>query len=422
MISRPCLQPHLRSTPDAPSASVRPLLRSRGRALTLAARRKMLSDASVLASVPLALPSLWALSFVVPLGLQALLLHPRFSDAVSRPLRFLLLFPAVYLAYRAPYTYRIEPHEQAIGFNFRMGIFGPNFVLLSLTWGLARDRSHYAWLGFLDEKKMEGMGKEESNVGAKATRRRGKAKNGFMQVADAQAGAASAAAQEAEVKTIVAGRYDSPYQIAMSTIHLLTSMRGVGYAFGPPVHALKYSAPARKTNPQFFKAALSGLIVAHVASTLCLIVIVTPQEQRVAILQSFVPRFIPASALENFCLFASYIAVGLSLHANMNIGFESTSLVALVLNLTLRAVAPTHYRPERFNSLEYPTLFDRPYWPSEGVGSFWRSRWHGLFAVFSVFYWQVLSIFGWAFGKDVGKIAGVAVVFGLSAWLHHDGE
>lgn len=69
--------------------------------------------------VQFSLPPLVALSFVPFLLAQAVLLHPRFSDAVSRPLRFLLMFPALYLSGVAPFYWRIDPVPLAIGANFR---------------------------------------------------------------------------------------------------------------------------------------------------------------------------------------------------------------------------------------------------------------------------------------------------------------
>ena len=68
---------------------------------------------------PLSFPSPLGLIFLLPLLTTTLLLHPRIPDAISRPLRLLLILPTVYLAARAPFDNRIGPEEASIGANFR---------------------------------------------------------------------------------------------------------------------------------------------------------------------------------------------------------------------------------------------------------------------------------------------------------------
>lgn len=57
----------------------------------------------------------WRCLQVPFLFLQVVLLHPAFPNSVSRPLRFLLTFPALWFSASFPFRYRIEPTHLAIG-------------------------------------------------------------------------------------------------------------------------------------------------------------------------------------------------------------------------------------------------------------------------------------------------------------------
>lgn len=60
-----------------------------------------------------------ALDFIIPVYLQVLLLHPSIPDKYSRPGRALLMIPAAWLGFLAPYRHKVVPVEHSISANFR---------------------------------------------------------------------------------------------------------------------------------------------------------------------------------------------------------------------------------------------------------------------------------------------------------------
>lgn len=72
----------------------------------------------------MAWPSLRIFLFLVPISLQALLIHPIFPSAASRLVRFLLIPVSLYYTLAAPviHGYRFEPQRLAVVLNFVLGV------------------------------------------------------------------------------------------------------------------------------------------------------------------------------------------------------------------------------------------------------------------------------------------------------------
>lgn len=61
------------------------------------------------------LPPIWALSFLLPIYAQAILLHERVPERTSRVLRVLLTPLAASMASVAPFQYQMQPVDMCIG-------------------------------------------------------------------------------------------------------------------------------------------------------------------------------------------------------------------------------------------------------------------------------------------------------------------
>ncbi|KAM0748048.1 hypothetical protein T439DRAFT_328032 [Meredithblackwellia eburnea MCA 4105] len=380
-----------------------------------------------------ALPPLSALSFVPFIFAQVVLLHPIFPDHISRPLRFLLTFPAVFLSALAPFKWRIEPSHLAIGANFRWGVFGPNFILKSLEWGLAVDRTPYQWIGF------EGLGEDgrpkgvervaETAEGSEDVKAKGSKDDttsvvsgsihpdGTRKLAEDDVGEHGDAAVVKAVSSHTAAVKDSPLQVFLSSLHLLTAMRGIGYAFGPPSHSLGPTPP--RAPLAFFRSAMLDLIKAHIISTLSLIIIINRQTTLPHLLHNSLLPFLPVESLQPLANTVAYFFVGISLWAQMVIGHAGASLAFFVSTSLLRTILPNSLRPPPFDSREWPPLFNSPAVP-RSITVFWSSQWHALFRkpFTSVGFEPVVRSLTPIFGKPIARMGGALAVFLLSGWLH----
>ena len=233
-----------------------------------------------------------------------------------------------------------------------------------MEFGLANDRSPYTWIGVIS------VGKKVEEASVAETE--GFAKTGYQEIGKTHEGMV----RKSERKEM----HHSVGEMLIWAVHLVSSMRGIGYAFGPPEYTLDVERP-RLAPGRFLRGALWRIGVASVLSTGMLLVVVARQSLRVAILQYIIPLSSTSPVLHFISNVASYFAVGFGLWANMNIGAEVVSIVSLTIIQSLRFLLPptSRLRPHPFNSLDYPALFVSPYWPDRGVAMFWRKNWHSLF-------------------------------------------
>lgn len=196
--------------------------------------------------------------------------------------------------------------------------------------------------------------------------------NGTTKLYEADIGTKGAPALvKSSQQSYIAAHPSSPLSIFIDSVHLLTSLRGFGYAFGPSSH---HRHP-RKHPSHFLRSALLSLAISHLISTTCLALIIH-RHSAVPTLLSHLP--LPLSTIQPTANVISYIAVGVSLHAQMEIGFALASIAFVVGTAFLRALLPPQFRPAPFDSREFPPLFDTPFKP-KSVTKFWSAQWHALF-------------------------------------------
>lgn len=176
-----------------------------------------------------------------------------------------------------------------------------------------------------------------------------------------------------------------PLRIIADASHLLTCLRGIGYAWGPPLKALP--APAR-SHRAFLRAAVREFVQANVVSNLALAAQVYHRDGKLALLLPFSPSF-----NNSISSLLARLLVGVSLHGQMLIGFAGANIVFLLLAYTTNAVvvrAPKSWGwtwRAHYDVREYPPLFSEPFakMGDGGVTAFWGKRWHALFRSSFVF-------------------------------------
>lgn len=269
-------------------------------------------------------------------------------------------------------------------------------------------------------------GKPNGSAGVDSTTRT----NGTTKLYEPDIGTRGAPALvKSSQKSYAASHPSSPLTIFLNSFHLLTSLRGFGYAFGPPSH---HRHP-RKHSLHFLRSALASLAISHLISITCLALIIHRHSAVPSLLSHL---SLPLRALQPTANVLSYLAVGVSLHAQMETGFAMASIAFVVGTAILRALLPPAFRPAPFDSREFPPLFDTPYKP-KSVTKFWSAQWHALFRFvssppflaarltvrrrkpfLSVGYDPVTRLVSRALGKHAGRAIGAFTVFALSAWMH----
>ncbi|KAL8276653.1 hypothetical protein RQP46_010921 [Phenoliferia psychrophenolica] len=371
---------------------------------------------STLPDPQFALPPLSAFKFAPFIFLQVVLLHPAFSNAVSRPLRFLLIFPALWYSARAPF-HRIEPAHLAIGANWRLGVFGPELCLKALEWGLAVDRKPYQWIGFDGLGKESDEWKEEDSTKKKEGAEESlipRNPDGTPKLLEDDIGEHGRPAVVTAAHSVRAGQRDGPWRIFLSSLHLLTAMRGIGYAFGPPAHSL---APPPPREPRLFlKYTLSTLLQAHVLNTACVLLMINRDTTLPHFLHTYLLPFLPLKLLTNISHIIAYMFVPISLHFQIVIGLSAISLLFFAFNNLFRTILPTSLQPARFDAREWPPLFNRAFAP-RSVTHFWGGgQWHHLFRKPFTFvgYDPVVAVLSPLAGKPLSRMVGALAVFVLS--------
>ncbi len=169
---------------------------------------------------------------------------------------------------------------------------------------------------------------------------------------------------EAEAKAPVPGILS----LLSDSFHLLGAMRGIGYACGPPRRSI--AAPIRG-HRNFLVDALKNMLTSHIIATCCLGLILHRQDWVPALLP------LPLELAEPVGEVLGYLAVGVSMHAQMVLGFSAMSVVYWLFQEGGRRVLPKPFTPSEFDEREWPPLFRRP-WEPVNVGTFWGQQWREL--------------------------------------------
>ncbi|ORY89423.1 hypothetical protein BCR35DRAFT_300604 [Leucosporidium creatinivorum] len=331
-------------------------------------------------------PSPEILTFLIPISLQALLLHPIFPAALSRPLRFLLAPFSIYLTWFSSFDHGFEPRESSVGINFVLGVMNAYGVWKALEWGTAADLTPYTWVGFVETEEGKAVGPKESKEDLEAIRR-----------------------NQAEK--------DGPLDIISWTILLLGSMRGNGWAFGPPPRSLAPHPPRQLL--AFLRSTLFEITWSHLSLVSCAVVLLARQPSRMVFFSTLFPS-LPDSTLRILSEAVATMALGTGAFAGLTLGMQIAILVVFVPTELLRLLPlPTALKPNPFDARQYPPLFLRP-WAPENVSHFWSQQWHSFFSLpFAYLGFGPFSKVGEAVGgKAGGRALGVLAVFAMSAWLH----
>ncbi|KAL8278401.1 hypothetical protein RQP46_009091 [Phenoliferia psychrophenolica] len=339
----------------------------------------------------LTFPPISLLAFLPPVIIQCLLLHPVFPDAVSRPLRMVFAVPGVAYGLSAPLQHGFTPREACVGINFVLHVIGAYACWKAIEWGFVIDRTPYTWIGLESDQIVDKDGDGKNKVPLRKDRAR------------------------LELVRRKTADTESTYEIVVSSLHLLLSMRGTGYAFGPSVHTLKKTAYRRT----FLKAHLIELAWSHTAVVGSTIVLTLPQTTLHNYLAVIFPSLSP-SAISTLFATLSTAALGLGAYAGLTIGYTTFALFVLLLS-TLASFLPfSIFCLPPFPLKEYHRLFNEP-WRFESAAVFWALGWHNLFArSFKTLGTDPTSFVVESLGgsQQLGKGAGIMVVFALSGWLH----
>lgn len=297
------------------------------------------------------------------------------------------------------------------------GIFGPYFVLRSIEFGLVKDRSIYTWIGFNADSPPPTPPVQKGDNGASAItngstttttatataadvgrvlrqRLNGhdhkqqhhltepgsayKGRSGIdsgystppiepAHMVEQSAGDNGKAAELKEHEYEHEARSPTPGWLPLlsDSFHLLGAMRGIGYACGPPRKSL---ARPIKGHLNFLVDAFKNMVVSHLIATSCLGLILHRKDWVPALLP------LPLKLAEPVAEVLGFLAVGISLHAQMVLGFSSLSMVYWIFQEGGRRVIPAPFTPSPFDEREWPPLFRRP-WHPVNVGTFWGQQW-----------------------------------------------
>ncbi|GAA5979562.1 hypothetical protein JCM11641_007869, partial [Rhodosporidiobolus odoratus] len=219
-----------------------------------------------------------------------------------------------------------------------------------------------------------------------------------------------------------------PLRVLADATHLLTSLRGVGYAWGPPQKSLPPSAPSHGA---FLRRSALEMLKSHIIDVTCLALQVHHRDELLApLLSSTLPPLFPTpAAAEPFASLLARLCVGIDLYVQMLIGFNGTNMSFLLLSHVTNSVLDSV--PEEwgwtwravFDTREYAPLFDSPFskMGDGGVSAFWGKRWHALFrASFTALGFRPSMSLARCLRvpSSFGRLLGAGVVFAMSGWMH----
>ncbi|BGP55773.1 hypothetical protein JCM8202v2_003380 [Rhodotorula sphaerocarpa] len=345
------------------------------------------------------LPPADIFAFMVPISLQALMLHPIVPRTLSRLVRFALMPFSVVMAFATPYRYAIEPRNQAIGVNFVVGIMGAYGIMKAIEWGLASDLLPYTWIGF-DEPNLEDQSRRASTKEERvALQQRHRAR--LEQLREEQAAR------------------EGPIQILRSTMHLMVSMRGAGYQFS----AIATKPYADKPRP-YLRRLLLDIAVTHPLLTVCAMTLLEPPSNRDATLAGFLPASLSPYQISEIGGAITGLAMGTAVFAALTLGYSCATLMTMVGTWVTRSVPllPGALRMPEFDPREYPPLFKIDRIP-DSVAEWWAQTWHAFFSRPFRFLgfnpaFRLVTPFA---GKSAGRAAAVLATFAVSSWIHEFG-
>ncbi|TKA56894.1 hypothetical protein B0A53_01295 [Rhodotorula sp. CCFEE 5036] len=347
------------------------------------------------------LPPVEIFAFMIPVSIQALMLHPIVPPTLSRLVRFAVMPISLIMSFATPYRYAIEPRNQAIGVNFVVGIMGAYGIMKSIEWGLASNLLPYTWIGF-DEPTFS----EKSHDTASRDERRAVRHRHRDRLVELRA------RQAAE---------EGPIQILRSTVHLMLSMRGAGYQFG--AIATKPYSDGRRRGP-YLRRLLLDIALSHPLLVLCAMTLLEPPSNRDATLAALLPDRLTPVEVTRIGGAVTGLAMGTAVFAALTLGYSCAALLALIATSISQSLplVPEALRLPPFDPREYPPLFKLDRVP-DSVAVWWSQTWHAFFARPFRFlgFKPAFRLVSPLAGKGAGRAAAVLATFAVSAWIHEFG-
>ncbi|GAA5875665.1 hypothetical protein JCM3774_002575 [Rhodotorula dairenensis] len=347
------------------------------------------------------LPPVDVFAFMIPVSLQALMLHPIVPPTLSRLVRFAVMPISLVMSFATPYRYAIEPRNQAIGVNFVVGIMGAYGIMKSIEWGLVGNLLPYTWIGF-----------DEPSFGEKSHRSTSRDERHAVRQEHRDHLVELRARQAAE---------EGPVQIVRSTLHLMISMRGAGYQFGAIA-----TKPYSDQRGPYLRRLLLDIAWAHPLLVVCAMTLLEPPSNRDATLAALLPAalHLTPEQVTRIGNGVTGLAMGTAVFAALTLGYSCAALVALTATAISRSLpwVPEALRLPPFDPREYPPLFMLDRMP-DSVAVWWSQTWHAFFARPFRFlgFKPAFRLVSPVAGKGAARAAAVLATFAVSAWIHEFG-
>lgn len=206
---------------------------------------------------------------------------------------------------------------------------------------------------------------------------------------------------------------DSPIDILFWTLHLLMSMRGIGWAYGPSPNNVAKPYPSKPI--PFFLSAFKTLFLTHSTLLLCAINLTTSNENKINFWKNYLlGNHFSIEQIHYFSETLTGLSLGTAAYAGLNAGYLTAILLVFIPTTFLNIILPS-YIP-KFEPKQYPPVFQSP-WKFNSVRNFWSKQWHGFFSrpFQELGYKPLIFLLG---DGILGKAFAVLGVFGMSAWLH----
>ncbi|KNZ48378.1 hypothetical protein VP01_570g5 [Puccinia sorghi] len=215
-------------------------------------------------------------------------------------------------------------------------------------------------------------------------------------------------------------------ELVRFVLWLLFSPRGLECHWAPHPSILTFRKPI-SVSAFIWRETLGRACILHAYGTLCWALATCafhhPEgfygiiKDATGVRESPVLRFI-AGYGTSFC-------IGACMWTGLEIGAAGMNLFEFLLYTIGRRILPVDWAPEEpFNPRRYPPLFSKP-WDSTSMSEFWGRGWHALFRR-DLTYCGALPAFKLAailgYGKQVRKLAGLMGAMFLSGLMHEYGK
>lgn len=349
-----------------------------------------------------------AYSGLIPLVLQAALLHP-YYESNSRLYRMALLPLVVYITVASVPMRTLKPAEGFMHLNFPL-VSLPSFhvVCLAIIFGLREG----------DVFKSPAALKEQVESAKNVTPNETQSKE---EKTDIKKTPDPSKPPDKSHDGVTIARPKNPPSIGELTkfvLALLMSPRGLQCTWSPPAHVVPLRKPTSKS-AFVGETIMVGLGMHLLFLATCAFAVPSCQNPRGA--YGFLTEEIglpPSRLLETISPYILCLVFGGTAYSGFSLLAALFNLVEVVVYWLARIVLPTDFKPEEFNPVWYPPLFSAP-WSRHNLTDFWAKGWHATFRYDFIYCGALpfLKMFG-GYGPMTTKIAGLAGAMLCSAAMH----